>query len=233
MAGPAYQFDEGNPSRFKWPRYYNGQPLFYEWSRDYVKEFRLNKPNGGQLKDIRQVPLPLGYSWIDPGERRTGQPRRQPDRHGVRPGRRALHPRVRRRLLRREPGREADQGQLRARQPLADVRVAAEGQPNPNIPLEGLPPFEVQFSSEGTEDPDGDRIVYAWDFDSDGTVDSTAQNPSFTYEENGQFDATLKVTDRTGRTSSASVPITVGNTTPKVKLTTSPAPGEPFAFGRR
>ena len=58
--GPAYQFDRGNPSAFKWPRYYNGQPLFYEWTRDYVKEFRLNRPNGNRLADIRHVPLPLG-----------------------------------------------------------------------------------------------------------------------------------------------------------------------------
>ena len=64
-------------------------------------------------------------------------------------------------------------------------------------------------------------------------VDSREPEDSFTYEENGQFDATLKVTDRTGRTSSASVPITVGNTTPKVTLTTVPAPGQPFQFGRR
>ena len=78
----------------------------------------------------------------------------------------------------------------------------------------------MEFSSAGTEDPDGDRIVYAWDFDNDGKVDSTAPNPSFAYTQNGQYDATLKVTDRTGRTSSASVPITVGNTTPKVTLTT-------------
>ena len=61
--------------------------------------------------------------------------------------------------------------------------------------------------------------------------DSRDANPSFTYTENGKFDATLKVTDRTGRTSSASVPIIVGNKSPKVTLTTSPAPGEPFAFG--
>ena len=40
------------------------------------------------------------------------------------------------------------------------------------------------------------------------------------------------MTDRTGRTSSASVPITVGNTTPKVTLTTVPAPGQPFQFGQ-
>ena len=63
MAGPAYVFDNKNPSLFKWPKYYNGQPLFYEWSRDYVKEFRLNKPNGSRLADIRQVPLTPGYSW--------------------------------------------------------------------------------------------------------------------------------------------------------------------------
>ena len=46
MAGPAYQFAKDNPSVFKWPKYYHGQPLFYEWSRDYIKEFRLDKPNG-------------------------------------------------------------------------------------------------------------------------------------------------------------------------------------------
>ena len=34
------------------------------------------------------------------------------------------------------------------------------------------PPLTVQFSSAGTEDPDGDRIAYAWDFDANGTVDS-------------------------------------------------------------
>ncbi len=71
MAGPAYVFDKGNPSLFKWPKYYDGQPLFYEWSRDYVKEFRLNKPNGGRLADIRQVPLTPGYSWTPPGQTRT------------------------------------------------------------------------------------------------------------------------------------------------------------------
>ena len=74
MAGPAYVFDKGNPSLFKWPKYYDGQPLFYEWSRDYVKEFRLNKPNGSRLADIRQVPLTPGYSWparSDPTTRST------------------------------------------------------------------------------------------------------------------------------------------------------------------
>lgn len=90
----------------------------------------------------------------------------------------------------------------------------------------------MQFSSAGTNDPDGDRFVYAWDFDADGDVDSRAPNPTFTYTENGVFDATLRVTDVTGRMASASVTVIVGNTPPTVVLTTSPAPGEPFAFGQ-
>ena len=67
----------------------------------------------------------------------------------------------------------------------------------------------------------------------DGTVDSTEPNPAFTYEENGVFDATLNVTDSTGRRAAASVVIIIGNTAPVVELTTSPAPGEPFQFGQR
>ena len=234
MAGPAYQFDQGNPSQFKWPRYYNGQPLFYEWSRDYIKEFRLNKPNGGQLKDIRQVNVPLGYSWVDPAakpEDRDHPADNAIDMEFGPDG--ALY------MLEYGDGYFSENPDAKLTKInfvrgnySPEVRVAAEGQPNPNIPLEGAKaPFTVKFSSAGTEDPDGDRIVYAWDFDDDGKVDSTAPNPSFTYTENGQYDATLKVTDRTGRTSSASVPITVGNTTPKVTLTTTPAPGQTFHFG--
>ena len=56
MAGPAYQFSQNSRSRFKWPRYYHGVPLFYEWTRDYIKEFRLDRPNGTRLEEIRHVP---------------------------------------------------------------------------------------------------------------------------------------------------------------------------------
>jgi PKD repeat protein len=99
-------------------------------------------------------------------------------------------------------------------------------------PTVGLAPLTVTFSSAGTSDPDGDRLVYAWDFNADGTVDATEPNPTYTLTRNGVFDATLRITDRTGRAAAASVPIIVGNTAPVVELTTSPAPGEPFTFGQ-
>ena len=63
----------------------------------------------------------------------------------------------------------------------------------------GTNPLTVQFSSAGTTDADGDALSYAWDFDADGTVDSTEANPTHTFTANAVFDATLKVTDSTGR----------------------------------
>jgi cytochrome c len=94
----------------------------------------------------------------------------------------------------------------------------------------GLSPLTVQFSSAGTADADGDALRYAWDFDADGRVDSRAQNPSFTYTEDGVYEATLNVTDSTGRRAAASVRIVVGNTIPVVTLTVEPAGGT-FQFG--
>ena len=42
MAGPAYQYDakaaKGKNST-AWPEYYDNVPLFYEWTRDYIKAF--------------------------------------------------------------------------------------------------------------------------------------------------------------------------------------------------
>ena len=46
------------------------------------------------------------------------------------------------------------------------------------------------------------RIAYAWDFDANGTVDSRVANPTYTYTQRGIFEATLRVTDCTGRSAS-------------------------------
>jgi cytochrome c len=92
------------------------------------------------------------------------------------------------------------------------------------------PPLTVRFSSAGTRDPDGDNIAYAWDFDANGTVDSRVPNPTFTYTQRGIYEATLRVTDTSGRSASNSVRITVGNQAPRVQLSVvSTTP--PFNFG--
>jgi PKD repeat protein len=95
-------------------------------------------------------------------------------------------------------------------------------------PTSGNAPLTVQFSSAGSGDPDGDPITYAWDFTTNGSTDSTAANPSFTYTANGEFTATLTVSDGTGRSATASVVIGVGRPTVTLGL---PANGRVFTFG--
>ncbi|MGV9952287.1 lectin [Streptomyces cellulosae] len=92
----------------------------------------------------------------------------------------------------------------------------------------GLAPLTVAFSSAGTSDPDGDALSYAWTF-GDGAT-STAADPSHTYTANGQYTATLEVTDPSGKSATASVRITVGNTAPTVRIDT-PADGRIYDFG--
>jgi glucose/arabinose dehydrogenase len=216
MGGPAYQFDANSRSELRWPRYFDGQPLFYEWTRDYIKEFRLNRPNGNRLVSIRHVPVfvdnPMDLEFGPDGalyvlEYGDGFFAENPDAQ----------------LARIDYVRGN-------RTPV--VVVNAVGHADPNEPLTGLAPLRVSFSSAGTNDPDGDRISYAWDFNADGVVDSRERNPTFTYTENGVFDATLRVTDVTGRSAAASVTVIVGNTPPVVELITNPAPGQPFQFGQ-
>ena len=60
----------------------------------------------------------------------------------------------------------------------------------------GTTPLIVNFTSNssGYYQP----ISYEWDFDNDGTIDSTVQNPSYTYNDSGIFTVKLKITDFDG-----------------------------------
>ncbi len=57
----------------------------------------------------------------------------------------------------------------------------------------GPAPLEVQFLDLSI----GDIVSWAWDFDSDGTVDATDQDPQHTFETPGIYSVTLAITDGT------------------------------------
>jgi cytochrome c len=95
---------------------------------------------------------------------------------------------------------------------------------------DGPIPLKVDFSSAGSNDPDGDPLTFAWDFDGNGSYDSTEANPSHTYTAKGDFTAQLKVTDTTGESGYANIPITAGNTAPKVTID-FPVNGKLITFG--
>jgi PKD repeat protein len=71
----------------------------------------------------------------------------------------------------------------------------------------GYAPLAINFSSQGSYDPDGTIASYAWNF-GDGTASNQA-NPSHTYSTAGNYTATLTVTDNRGATNSSGIVINV------------------------
>ncbi|GAA3130033.1 ThuA domain-containing protein [Streptomyces rectiviolaceus] len=207
MSGPVYHYDPKNPSKTKFPAYFEGASFFYEWARDSVKEIRFDKD--GKLLKIND--FLKSAKFAKPMDMTFG-----PDGS----------------LYVLEWGSEFgggnnDSGLYRIdyaqgqRTPLAQAKASATNGPTP---------LKVDFSSEGSKDPDGDPLTFAWDFNGDGTYDSTEASPSHTYDTKGDFNAQLKVTDSTGKSGYANVPVTAGNTAPKVKVET-PVDGKLIEFG--
>jgi len=79
-------------------------------------------------------------------------------------------------------------------------------------PTGGYAPLTVQFSSTGSQDPDGGSLNYSWAF-GNGTTSMEA-NPTAVYTIPGTYTAELTVTDVEGFSSSATVHITVQDNTP-------------------
>ncbi|MGC4869388.1 ThuA domain-containing protein [Micromonospora sp. DT53] len=205
MGGPVYRYDASNPSQTKFPPYYDGVHFFYEWARNYVKEVHFDSSSAV----TRTNPFLPGGNFNKPMDMEFGKDG-------------SLY------LLEwgtNFGGGNSDSGLYRidyiqgGRSPI----VKATG-----TPTSGSSPLTVQFSSAGTSDPDGNTLSYLWTF-GDGTT-STAANPSKTYTANGNYTAQLKVTDSTGKTGFANVPITVGNSAPVVTITT-PGNGGMLTFG--
>lgn len=87
-------------------------------------------------------------------------------------------------------------------------------------PTNGYSPLVVNFSSEGSVDPDPDTtLTYNWDF-GDGTT-STQANPTKTYDTNGTYNVTLTVSDGE-KTGQATQSVTVGSTAPHDLTITTP-----------
>jgi PKD repeat protein len=62
------------------------------------------------------------------------------------------------------------------------------------IPTAGRAPLDVQFNDKST----GNISNWEWDFNGDDVVDSTVQNPEYTYEIPGNYTVSLTVTSPEG-----------------------------------
>ncbi|MBP2708528.1 ThuA domain-containing protein [Microbispora sp. RL4-1S] len=208
MAGPVYRYDANLQSANKWPAYWDGKAIFGEWNNNQMFSFQLNE-DGSKVVKINQILKTLSFK--KPMDMKFG-----PDG--------ALY------MIEWGSGfggDNTDSGVYRidytkgVKPPVAHVTADK---------TDGPLPLTVQFSSEGSRDPDNKPLTYAWDLDGDGTVDSTDANPSFTYTKAGEFDAVLTITNPDHVTAKSSVTIVAGNTKPTVTLLPPPAGGF-FEFG--
>ena len=83
-------------------------------------------------------------------------------------------------------------------------------------PTSGPAPLTVQFTDQSSGGP----TAWQWDFQNDGTVDSTQQNPSFAFESPGTYSVKLTVSNVSGEdTTTKSGYITVATAGPTLTFT--------------
>jgi PKD repeat protein len=91
-------------------------------------------------------------------------------------------------------------------------------------PRTGSAPLQVAFTDLSTNTP----TSWAWDFQNDGTVDSTSQNPTFTYPTAGSYDVRLTATNAGGSDSklvTGYVVVTTGAPAPIAQFSATPTDG--------
>ena len=214
-----YEFDPDNPSETKFPPYYDGAVFFGEFTRDYLREIRLDSRGG--IHKINNV-LDCGAFGSTANPFECDNPM---DMQFGADG--SFY------LLTYGDGffvANPDAGLYRFDYVAGPQRPRAVMNATPT---NGAAPLTVQFSSEGSNDPDeNDSITFQWDFGVPGTDadQSTDPNPSYTYTTAGVYTARLTVTDSTGKSQSRTMQITVGNTAPTVTITV-PTDGDFFEWG--
>ncbi|MFI6265027.1 PQQ-dependent sugar dehydrogenase [Micromonospora sp. NPDC051006] len=200
MGGPVYRYDPNLNSSIKFPASLNGQFFAGEYGRRWIKAIAVNAD--GSPGEISDFPW-RGTQVMDQAFGPDG----------------ALY--------------VLDYGTGSNNQALYRIEYIGGGNRSPIAVAaanrtSGPSPLTVTFSSAGSQDPEGGALSYLWTF-GDGTT-STAANPTKTYTANGTYTPTLRVTDPTGLSATASLVITVGNAAPTVTLTV-PTDGSLFTFG--
>ncbi len=216
-----YHYDAANPSTNKFPPYYDNSVILGEFGQDTMREIKLDDQNRvfkinpfldcGQVAGVGGATSAFEFECDNPMDMMFGK--------------------------------DGSFYLLTYGDGFFNINLDAgiyrwdyvKGQRAPKAVLtsdrtDGPAPLTVKFNGSGSSDSDpGDSIRYEWDF-GDGSPISEEANPTHTYTKTGRFTAILSVIDSTGKKTSISTIITVGNTSPTVTVQ-APIDGGLFSFG--
>ncbi|MEU8666540.1 ThuA domain-containing protein [Streptomyces anulatus] len=225
MGGPVYDYDPDNTYRTKFPEYFEGKAFNYELTRRWFKTFsfqsedqtftdpRFDPVKAGDLQSVNGIFEDM--EWNQPFDADFG-----PDG--------AMY------VIDFGLGSGTGRGGSNEGAGIYRIDYVGDGRlPDAKISVDrdsGTDPLTVKFSSEGSGLPGDQPVGYAWDFDGNGTTDSTEADPSHTYTAKGLHTARLTVTGPDELTALAVQDITVGNTRPEVTIQ-QPPDGGMFGFG--
>ncbi len=198
IIGEVYHFDQKATSSTKFPNYYEGVLFITEWMRNWVFAVHLDNNQN--------------FQRLEPFMPATGDFRRPIDM--------TFGPDGSMYMLEYGSVYGIDNDDARL------VRIdynAGNRAPVAVISASdtlGTAPLKVAFEAGKSYDLDKDTFTYEWKFDGK-TVASTTVNPTFTFVKNGSYPVVLKVTDPSGAAQTDTLRIRIGNTLPKVALTTT------------
>ncbi|GAB4024092.1 hypothetical protein GCM10028773_44940 [Spirosoma koreense] len=196
MGGPVYHFNPSLQSKTKIPAYYDKALFMYDWMRNWVFAVRMDDQQNYQ--SMEQF-MPKTGDFRRPVDMEIGP---EGSIYMLEYGSVYGIDNEDARLVRIDfnPGNRAPVAQITAKDTI------------------GLAPLTVAFTNT-SYDYDKDRLRYQWRFEGN-TVASTDASPTHTFRKNGIYKALLTVTDPAGQSSTDTLTIKVGNTTPTVAVST-------------
>lgn len=196
MSGPVYYYDDFKDAKTRFPKYFDGKLFIYEWARSWVKVVSFDE----DVNLARIEPFLPGQEWYKPIDMKFG-----PDGS----------------LYVLQYGANYFEHNPDSR--LVKITYV-EGNREPRAELVGdktvgAVPLTVTLSAEKSSDFDrNDALQYTWDPGVPGNENQTGKRITVTYDEPGIYKPSVTVTDKEGKTSTATLEIRAGNEPPQVSI---------------